>query len=144
MNSGSQSKMQSRPMTLAQEGQRCFHDEGPVPPQCQRLSHPASPSGWRVGVLPWGAIRDMHKVSRCVQVIMLSKIVPLMSSIWYNVVTSSSWFCCHEVTHLCNYSKHVWIASAFSNFARRHTTHSHLTHTRRGKVLGLWVGGDGG
>ena len=50
--------------------------------------------------------------------------------------SSSFWFCCHEVTHLCNYSEHVWITSAFSKFARRHTTHSHLTR--------CWVFGLGG
>ena len=62
MNSGSPSEMQSRSLTMAQAGRRCLCGEGPVP-QCQRLSHPASPSGWRVGVLPWDAIHEMDKVS---------------------------------------------------------------------------------
>lgn len=55
-----------------------------------------------------------------------------MSCIWYNVV-SSSWFCCHGVTHLCNQ------LSMFGSLPHFRTLHD---NTRRTHVS-LTQGGEG-
>ena len=61
-----------------------------------------------------------------------------MSFIWHNVV-SSSWFCCHEVAHLCKQA----FLDHFRIFELRTTSHDALTSYSRkeGEGVGSLGGG---